>query len=73
MEFIIYFVIIVIVITDVYVAQKLMAKRKSLDLTNPEDVKKDKALRIAVPAVLFYSFVIAVGLIYFVKPLLVAG
>jgi hypothetical protein len=70
MDILIYIVIAAIVVVDVFVAQKLMAKRKALDLSNQEDAKKDKALRIAIPAVLFYSFAIAVVVILYVKPLL---
>jgi hypothetical protein len=69
-EMAIYFGVILIVVTDVFVAQKLMAKRKLLDLTKPEDAKRDKSLRMVVQGMLVYSFALAAFMILYIKPML---
>ena len=69
MGFIPYMMIFVMAVGNVCLTLFFNKKRQALDLTKPEDVKKDKALKLITMILPMETIFFAVIVIIFVKPL----
>lgn len=67
--FIPYILIAIIIVGHMCTHAILSKKRRDLDLTKPEDAKKEKTLKLIMPMLYVQNAVMIFIVLYFVKPI----